>query len=43
MTLQTIHQLNIPNIRPTPTMLELADRSKVKPEGVLDDEVVILD
>lgn len=24
-------------------MLELADRSRVKPEGVLDDEVVILE
>lgn len=24
-------------------MLELADRSRVKPKGVLDDEVVILD
>ena len=24
-------------------MLELADRSKIKPEGVLDDEVVALD
>ena len=43
MTLQTIQKLNIPNIRPTPTMLELADRSRVKLEGVLDDEVVILD
>ena len=43
MTLQIVHQLNIPNIQPTPTMLELADRSKVKPEGVLDDEVVTLD
>ena len=43
MTLQIVHQLNIPNIRPTHTMLELANRSKIKPEGVLDDEVVTLD
>ena len=43
MTLQIVHKLNIPNIRPTPTMLELAGRSRVKPKGVLDDEVVILD
>ena len=42
MTLQTIHQLNIPNIQPTPTILELANRSKIKHEGVLDDEVATL-
>ena len=40
MTLQTMRELNIPNIRPTPTMLELVDRSKIKLEGLLDDERV---
>ena len=43
MTLQTMRELNIPNIRPTPTMLELADRSKIKPEGVLDDETISIE
>ena len=43
MTLQTVYQLNIPNIQPISTTLELANRSKVKLEGVLDDEVVTLD
>ena len=43
MTLQIVHKLNIPNIRPTATMLELTDRSRLKLEGLLDDEVVILD
>ena len=43
ITLQTVQQLDILNLRPTPTMLELADRSRIKPEGVLDDEIVSLD
>jgi hypothetical protein len=40
MTLQTMRELNILNIQPTPTMLELVNRSKIKPEGVLDDKIV---
>ena len=43
MTLQTMRELNIPNIRPTPTMLELADRSKIKSKGVLDNETVSIE
>jgi hypothetical protein len=43
MTLQTMRELNILNIQPTPTMLELADRSKIKPEGVLDDETISIE
>ena len=43
ITLQTVQHLDILNLRPTPTMLELADRSRIKPEGVLDDEIVSLD
>ena len=35
--------MNILDLRPTPTMLELVDRSRIKPEGVLDDEIVSLD
>ena len=43
MTLKMMRELNILNIRPTPTMLELVDRSKIKPEGVLDDEIVSIE
>jgi len=43
MTLQMMRELKILNIQPTPTMLELADRSKIKPEGVLDDETVSIE
>lgn len=43
MTKQTMDQLGLVHIRPTPTMLELANRSKIKPEGMLDDVVVSID
>ena len=43
MAKQTMDQLGSVHIHPTPTVLELADRSKIKPEGVLDDVVVSLD
>ena len=43
MTMETLRSLNIYNIRPTPTILELIDRSKVKPEGVVDDVIVSID
>jgi hypothetical protein len=43
MTLQTMEQLQLLNLHPTPIVLELADRSKIKPEGVLDDVIVSLD
>lgn len=43
MTLQTMRELNILKIQPTPTMFELADRSKIKSEGVLDDETVSIE
>jgi len=43
MTKKTMDQLGLVHIRPTPMVLELADRSKIKPEGVLDDVVVSLD
>lgn len=35
--------LKLPNIRPTTTSLELADRSKVVPKGILEDIIVSLD
>jgi hypothetical protein len=34
--------LNIQNLRPTPTVLELADRSKIKLEGIVEDVIVSL-
>jgi len=43
MTKQTKDQLGLVHIHPTPTMLELIDRSKIKPEGVLDGVVISLD
>lgn len=43
MTKQTMDQLGLVHNCPTPTMLELVDRSKIKPEGVLDDVVIYLD
>ena len=41
--METLCNLKIYNIRPTPTILELADRSKVKPEGVVDDVIISID
>ena len=43
MTMETLRSLNIYNIRPTPTILQLADRSKLKPEGLVDDVIVSID
>jgi hypothetical protein len=43
MTMETMQNMNICNLRPTPTILEMADRSRVKPKGVVDDIIVSLD
>jgi len=43
MSKQTMDQIGLVHIRPTPIVLELADRSKIKMEGVLDDVVISLD
>lgn len=40
MTKKSMEQLGLVHIRPTPFMLELADKSKIKPECVLDHVVV---
>lgn len=40
---QIMEQLKLPNIIYTPTLLQLADRSVIKPEGVLEDILVSLD
>ena len=42
MTVMTMEELQLGNLRPTPISLELADRSRVKPVGVLDDVIVTL-
>lgn len=43
MTMETMKYLHLNNIRSTSTILELADRSKVVPEGILEDIIVSLD
>ena len=41
MTLETTQLLQLKNfIRETPTILELADRSTIKPEGVIEDLII---
>ena len=42
MTLETMRYLNLQNLRPTTTILELVDRSKVVPEGILEYIMVSL-
>ena len=43
MTLETMRTLQLINLQHTTIVLELADRSKVIPEGILEDVVVSLD
>jgi hypothetical protein len=43
MMMETIQKLHIGNLQPTPTILKLADRSNIKPEGVIEDITVSLD
>ena len=41
MTLETAQLLQLKNvIRETPTILELADHSTIKPEGVIEDLII---
>jgi len=40
---QTMNQLKLSNLQYTPTLLQLADRSVIKPDGVLEDIYVSLD
>jgi len=37
MTRQTMEQLKLHNLLHTPTLLQLTDRSIIKPDGVLED------
>jgi hypothetical protein len=43
MTLETMKTLQLTNLQFTPIVLELADRSKIIPEGILEDITVSLD
>ena len=43
MTIETVKKLGLTNLRPTPTILELEDRSTIKPEGILYDLVILVD
>lgn len=40
MTGETLKLLGLKNLQPTPTILELADRSTIRPEGILKDVVI---
>ena len=43
MTIETLKQLGLANIMPTPTILEMDNRSTIKLEGFVDDIVVSVD
>jgi len=43
MSKQVMDSLRLPNNQFTPTLLQLADRSVIKPDGVLEDVCVSLD
>jgi hypothetical protein len=43
MTKYTMDKLQLSNLRNTPTILQLVDRSTIKPKGVLEDIIVSLD
>ena len=43
ITIETVRKLGLTNLRPTPTILELANRSTIKPEEILDDLVISVD
>lgn len=43
MIKQTMEQLKLPNLKYTPTLLQLADMSIIKPDGILEYVFVYLD
>ena len=43
MTKETMKKLQIEGLRPTPTILQLADSSTVIPDGMIENIVVTLD
>ena len=42
MTINTMKELQLSDLKPTQAILELADRLKLKPEGIIDDVIVSL-
>jgi hypothetical protein len=40
---ETMQSLRLTCLRETPTILQLADRSTIKPEGILEDVVIYID
>ena len=42
MTINTMKELKLSDLKPTQTILELEDRSKLKLEGIIDDVMVSL-
>ena len=43
ITTKTMHTLGLQNLKYTPTVLELADRSTIKPMGKLEDVTISVD
>lgn len=43
MTKETMQLLQLVNLQPTQTILQLVDRSTVKPKGIIEDLVIALD
>ena len=43
ITIENIWKLGLTNLRPTPTILELTDKSTIKTRGILDDLIVSVD
>jgi len=43
ITTETMHALGLRNLKHTPIVLELADRSTVKPVGKLEDVIILVD
>jgi hypothetical protein len=43
MTHETMETLGLTGLRETPTVLQLVDRSTIKPEGILEDVVISID
>ena len=43
MTIETLKKLGLTNLRPTQTILEMADKSTIKPDGIVDNLVVSVD
>ena len=40
MTVNTMKELQLSDLKSTQTILELVDRSKLKPKGIIDDVMV---